>query len=56
MNELDLNLSATFNGPLGESGWAMMKRILPRGLMLLALTTLSWAALAGAAWLLFLHQ
>jgi len=55
MNQLDLKLSATLDGPL-VGGWALVKRSLPRGLMLLALTTLSWAALAGAAWLFFLNR
>lgn len=54
MNQLDLKFSATLTGL--DSGWALVKRSLPRGLMLLALTTLSWAAVAGAAWLLFLQQ
>jgi len=55
MNQLDLKLSATLNGPFGLSGWALAKRTLPRGLMLVALTVLSWAALAGVAWLFLLH-
>ncbi len=54
MNQLDLKGSATLDMPL-DSGWMLIKRSLPRGLMLLALTTLSWAAVAGVAWFLSLH-
>ena len=55
MNQLDLKLPATLDGPL-DGTWVFVKRSLPRGLMLLALTTLSWAALAGAAWFFFLNS
>jgi hypothetical protein len=52
MNQLDLKLSATLDMPLA-SGWTLIRRSLPRGLMLLALTALGWAAVGGAAWFFF---
>ena len=56
MNQLDLKLSSTLDGSIDLSGWKLVKRSLPRGLMLLALVTLSWGALLCTAWLLHLYR